>query len=164
MAQSIEAVLPRIRSLAKRYKGRSAGEDDLFSVGVLAVLEAERDFRGEGDWVGFAVCVASNRMKNEVKRSVRYEAASVRYDALSTTTTMCMLRKHALGGATAGVQDENAYVAEVMERIQTSALGKMLLVESLGAVKKRRRQKHRVTLWRALKDAKTQAAEIISED
>lgn len=164
MAQSVEAVLPRIRSLAKRYARLSCvSADDLESVGVLAVLEAK--YEEQGKWVQFAVCVAQNRMRDEIRRAAKYSASRVLYDALSTTATMCMLRKHAAGGFASGVQDEDAYVSEIMGRIKTDALGKMLFAESLGApVKRKKQRRHRVTLWRALKDVKTQAKTLVSED
>lgn len=164
MVQSVEAVLARIRSLAKRLAGRCVSAEDLFSVGALAVVEAQEDYRGIGDWEGFAVCVAMNRMRNEIKRAVRYDGSRVLYDALSTTATMCMLRRHGIGGAVSGLQEEDAYVAEVMGRIKTRALGKVLFAESLGVPVKRKRRKHRVTLWRALNEAKTQARALVSED
>jgi len=171
MAQSIESVLPRIRSLAKRYAGPCVGADDLESVGVLAVIEAERNYLGLGDWVAFAVRVAQNRMRDEVRRSVKYDRGRVLYDALSSSATIVMLRHHALSPATAGVQDETAYVAQVMDRISTNALGKTLFAESLsGKVscraesKRRRRAKSRWAHARALKAAKMQAEALISEE
>src|SRR6185503_13695994 len=112
MAQSIVDVLPRIRSLAKRYAGPCVGADDLESVGVLAVIEAERNYLGLGDWVAFAVRVAQNRMRDEVRRSVKYDASRVLYEALSSTATVVMLRKHAMAPAINGAQDEDAYVAQ----------------------------------------------------
>lgn len=164
MAQSIESVLPRIRSLAKRYERKPfVLAEDLESVAVLAILEAKYEERGK--WTEFAVCVAQNRMRDEVRRSVKYEVSRVLHDGLSTTATLCMLRKNGSGGATVAVQDEDAYVSQVMSRIRADALGKMLFAESLGVVVKRRKQaRHRVTRWRALKAAKTQAAALLSDD
>jgi hypothetical protein len=110
-------------------------------------------------------------MRDEVRRSVRYDAGRVLYDALSSTATVVMLRKHAVNPCVDGIQDENAYVSQIMSRIQVTALGKKLFAESLNGkvscraeAKKRRRAKSYRTHSRALKDAKTQAAELISED
>lgn len=157
--------------MAKRYAGPCVGADDLESVGVLAVIEAERNYLGLGEWVAFAVRVAQNRIRDEVRRAVKYDAGRVLYDALSSSATVVMLRKHALNPANIGAQDENAYVSQIMDRISTNALGKMLFAESLSgpvscraAAKKRRRAKSYRTHSRALKDAKTQAAELVSED
>ena len=171
MGNSVVSVLPRIRSLAKRYAGHCVSAEDLESVGVLAVIEAQASFLCLGPWEAFAVRVAQNRMRDEVRRSVKYDAARVLYDALSSTATVVMLRKHSVSHAFAGRQDEDAYVSQIMGRIQTNALGKKLFAESLNGkvscraeAKKRRRAKSYRTHSRALKDAKLQAAELISED
>lgn len=171
MAQSVEEVLPRIRSLAKRYAGPCITAEDLESVGALAFLEAEKRWDGTGNKQAFALDRCRLRMVDAVRDAVTYTAGRVLYDALSTTTTIAMLRKHAVGGSLPGLQDESAYVSEIMGRIETSALGKMLFVESLsGKVscraesKRRRLAKSRWAHARALKDAKTQAAELVADD
>lgn len=146
--------------------------EDLESVGVLAVLEAK--YEEQGKWTQFAVCVAQNRIRDEVRRVVKYNGSRVLYDALSSTETVSMLRKHSMTPAINGEQDENAYLAQFMNRLVAPALGKALFVESLsgkvtcaGRTKARsKKAKWRIErrALRALEKTKEYAARLVSED
>jgi DNA-directed RNA polymerase specialized sigma24 family protein len=172
VAHGVIEVLPRIRRLSRKYACGSALAEDLESIATLAVIEAIPKFREDrGEWESFATKVAQNAILDELRAADTRGAAHVLIDALSASLTVALLaRSHRLGGSPA-FQDESAYVDQIMSRLETNALGKMLFAESLnGRVscmafsRQRRRAKSRWAYARALKDAKEQAAKLVSED
>ena len=168
MAHGVIEVLPRIRRLSRKFACRVATAEELESVAVLAVIEAIPKFDEErGEWVSFATKVAQTAMIHELCVSNKRNAALELFDALSASLTIALLAKsHKLGGGPA-FQDEDAYVAEIMSRLETNALGKMLFAESLNGriscearAGKRRGQKGR-TLRTRLSQARNSAKELL---
>jgi hypothetical protein len=109
-------------------------------------------------------------MLDAVRGELNYTSSRVLYDALSSTATVVMLRRHAMAPAINGVQDEDAYVSQIMGRISAKALGKALFVESLSgkvscdAMGKRKRGHRARTLRTHLANARKSAAELVTEE
>lgn len=135
---------------------------------VLAVIEAAPKYREErGEWDSFAMKVAQNAIVDELRAATVRLNALVLVEALSASLTVALLAKsHRLGGGPA-FQDEDAYVSQIMSRLETNAVGKMLFAESLnGRVScdaragKKRGQRGR-TLRARLSEARNSAKELL---
>jgi hypothetical protein len=137
-------------------------------VAVLAVIEAEPKYREErGEWDSFATKVAQTAMIHELCVTKKRNEALELFDALSASMTIALLAKsHRLGGGPA-FQDEDAYVSEIMSRLETNAVGKMLFAESLNGrvscdarARKKRGQRGR-TLRTRLSEARNSAKDLL---
>lgn len=128
MAAVVE-ILPRISRAARRYSRVSnVSAEDLESCGVLAVLERQAKLDDARNWRSLALKIAIDGMRDEVRRSIKFRDTHSPYGALSATDTVSLLSRQGVGGiACRATQLEDAYVSQVMSRLDAPDVGRDLL-------------------------------------